>query len=410
MGEVFDDAFQRRFEDLDDADEVARSLDADVDTCKGRAAIPRQAVDAGTAAEAERLGALRKHLDLAPGTLRATLEIALGIGVGQPRLEGPDARGRMALVRPLPKAWEPLIDEHLRLPAAKQADKGGLPGLIFDPQLFMTTAGERPVFRPAKDTVLLHLGHPLFREALATFARLRFPGEKDLVAPSRWTVRHGEVPTGADALVLLTVEELAVNELREPFHHWVRTLRFPVKGDTLGPRAAYVAPADEPPTTPAHAREEPRRRAVALWDDLAPDLRDALAAYATEITGRVRRMLDASGKVALREEKKRYDHRLKEVRAAMADNTLEKLDAEIAKLKKKLAQLSFIRDRKRVETEKTLADKEDERRRREVHYGELLEVLTADQDRVITRMLPRRYTLHAEVRVFPVSVEILLPR
>jgi ERCC4-related helicase len=410
MGEVFDAAFQRRFEDLEDVEVVTKGLDADVAERRGKVAIPRQAVDTGTAQEAERLAALRKHLDLDPETLRRTLEIALGIGIGQPRLKGPDARGRMMLVHPLPRRWEPLIDDCLRLTSAKQADKGALPGLIFDPELFMTTAGERPVFRPSKDTALLHLGHPLFREALATFARLRFPGEKDHTPPSRWTVRHGEVPAGADALVLLTVEELAVNELREPFHQWVRTLRFPVKGDALGVRAGYVAPADERAVDAgAPASAEARGRAIAIWDEVAPDLRDALAAYAKEITGRVRGMLDAAGKVALREETKRYEHRLKEVRAAMAENTLEKLDAEILKLKKKVAQLSFLEDRKRAMTEKTLAEKEDERRRREDHYGDLLKILAVDQDRVLTRMLPRRYALHAEVRVFPVAIEIRLP-
>jgi hypothetical protein len=29
--------------------------------------------------------------------------------------------------------------------------------------------------------------------------------------------------------VLLSVEELAVNDLRETFHHWVRTLIFPIQ-------------------------------------------------------------------------------------------------------------------------------------------------------------------------------------
>lgn len=410
MGEVFDAAFQRRFEDLEDVDEVTKGLDADVEQRKGKIAIPRQAVDTDTAEEAERLAALRKHLDLDPETLRHTLEIALGIGIGQPRLKGPDARGRMMLVHPLPRKWEPLIDDCLRLTSVKQSDKGALPGLIFDPQLFMTTVGERPVFRPSKDTVLLHLGHPLFREALATFARLRFPGEKDHAPPSRWTVRHGDVPAGADALVLLTVEELAVNELREPFHQWVRTLRFPVKGTALAARADYIAPADDH-AADAHetVSAATRGRAIALWDEIAPDLRDALEAYAKELTGRVRGMLDATGKIALRDEKKRYEHRLKEVEAAMNETTLERLEKEIEKLNKQLRQLSFFKDRRRTELEKKVADKADEVRRRRTHYGDLLKILSEDQDRVLSRMLPRRYALHAEVRVFPVTIEIRLP-
>ena len=34
-------------------------------------------------------------------------------------------------------------------------------------------------------------------------------------------------------MVLLTIEELAVNELRESFHHWVRTVCLPVKDGAI---------------------------------------------------------------------------------------------------------------------------------------------------------------------------------
>jgi hypothetical protein len=49
-------------------------------------------------------------------------------------------------------------------------------------------------------------------------------------------------------LLLLTVEEMAVNELRETFHHWVRTVALPIKGGVLGDaaglrRAAWRASA-----------------------------------------------------------------------------------------------------------------------------------------------------------------------
>ena len=108
------------------------------------------------------------------------------------------------------------------------------PRAVFDPKHFVQMLSGRPVFRPAKDTALLHLGHPLFRHALGLFARARFPGGHQGVSASRWTVRVGNIPLGFDALLLLTIEELAVNELREPFHHWVRTVRLPIRSGALG--------------------------------------------------------------------------------------------------------------------------------------------------------------------------------
>jgi hypothetical protein len=75
---------------------------------------------------------------------------------------------------------------------------------------------------------------PLFREALSLFARARFPGGHQRVSASRWTVRFESMPPATDVLLLLTIEELAVNELREPFHHWVRTIRLPICSGVLG--------------------------------------------------------------------------------------------------------------------------------------------------------------------------------
>jgi ABC-type multidrug transport system fused ATPase/permease subunit len=95
----------------------------------------------------------------------------------------------------------------------------------------MEQVGPRLVFAPRRDTALVHLAHPLIQRALATLGRRRYPGQESV---SRWTVRTGDVPSGAEALVLFTLEELAVNELRESFHHWIRTVALPVTRGKLG--------------------------------------------------------------------------------------------------------------------------------------------------------------------------------
>jgi hypothetical protein len=186
--------------------------------------------------EAEKIRALGAELDLEPDCLRATIQVALAIGGGgaTPALAGPDDEERYRLVPPFPPQWADLIDDTLRLGGNGHGSgsKGALRRLLFDPQGFIDQVGGRPVFRPKRDTVLLHMGHPMFKRTLTTFARARFPGT-DLEA-SRWTVRRGWVPEGADGLLLLTIEELAVNELRETFHHWVRTVTLPLVGGELG--------------------------------------------------------------------------------------------------------------------------------------------------------------------------------
>jgi hypothetical protein len=407
MGEVFDAAFHRRFQDLGDADAVDRMLEEAISQRQGQADTPRAPVVGVEVKAAERLDSLYHHLDFTPDSLCRTLEVALGVGVGHPRLEGPDERGRMKLKPPLPRRWEPLIDDSLRLPGPR-GERGPIPGMVFDPKAFVSTREGRQVFRQTPDTVLLHLGHPLFHEALATFARLRFPGEKEL-APSRWTVRRGAVPAGAEALLLLTVEELALNELREPFHHWVRTLRLPVRGGALGPPERYVAPADDPAVeleTPG--REAALRQARALWEEVDTDLRDFLAATARERTRQVNALLETARRKALVEEKKRYTERIKEVRTAMRETSIARLERERDKLLEKRRQKVMFGDMEREEEEK-LRNLEEELYRRTRRYQELLELLEKDEARVLERMLPRRYALHGDVQLFPVAVELRLP-
>src|SRR5262249_31930989 len=133
------------------------------------------------------------------------------------------------------------IDGTLRARSGNQ--KGALLGLVFDPNYFIQYVNGRPVFRPERDTALLHLGHPVYHRVLSSFARLRFPGSDKIQKATRWMVRRTSLPKGATALVLLTIEELAVNELRETFHHWIRTLQLPINKDRLGAPLAHVAAA-----------------------------------------------------------------------------------------------------------------------------------------------------------------------
>lgn len=403
MGEVFDAAFQLRFADLQDTDRVTRSLDVAVEKTRGRAEIPR-APDLG-AAEAQRLTDLCRQIDLSPETLRKTLDVALGLNFGRPRLDGPDGRGRFRLRHPLPPRWKGIIDDALRLERAGR-DQGALPAVVFDPRHFVQVLSGRPVFRPAKDTVLLHLGHPLFRQALALFARARFPGGHQGGSVSRWTVRYGDVPSGVDAILLVTVEELAVNELREPFHHWVRSVRLPVRKGTLGDPLEAVPPGDDdPPESPVE--EAAVELAASLWLEVGPELPPLLERMATEATKRVEQQLGAAAKAALANEKERFRHRLKEVERAMQETTLQKLEREREKLLAEMRQGALFPELIR-EREQELRDLEEELRRRRHHYQELLEQLRLEQSRVVERLLPKRYALRGQVQIFPVAVEVRL--
>lgn len=403
MGEVFDAAFQLRFADLKDAGQVTNALDGAVEKAKGRAEVPRTQ-ELGVA-EAARLVDLCRRLDLSPDTLRQTLDVALGLNFGRPRLEGPDGRGRFRLRQPVPPRWKGIVDDALRVDHSGR-NQGALPGLVFDPRHFIEVVSGRPVFRPSKDTVLLHLGHPLFRQALSLFARSRFPGGHQGEAPSRWTVRLGPVPADADALLLLTVEELAVNELREPFHHWVRTIRLPVRGGHLGDALDEAPPGDVVPSE-ALVEQDAIRRAQDIWLEVERDLPGALERMALQTTARIEGALASASKAALNDEKELFRHRLKEVERAMQETTLQKIERERDKLLGEMRQGALFPEFIR-EWEQKLRDLDEELYRRRHHYQELLEHLRTEQNRVLEKLLPRRYSLRGQVQVFPVAVEVRL--
>ncbi len=178
MGEVFDQAFQQRFVAGEDIATVQAMVDAAAEAAARGDEVPRDdtvdPADVTGEAEGERLAALRAAVDLDPDTLRDTLDLALGLRAGRPRLDAPDADGRVRLLPPVPIEWQEVVDQSLRLDGGR--GPGPVPALVFDAERLVETVNGRPVFRPRRDTALLHLGHPMYQRALAEFARRRFPG------------------------------------------------------------------------------------------------------------------------------------------------------------------------------------------------------------------------------------------
>ena len=231
-----------------------------------------------------------------------------------------------------------------------------MPRLAFSTDPFIEQLGSLNVFLPRRDAVLMHLAHPLMRRALSVLARRRYPGDHQV---SRWTVRRGAVPDDADAVVLVSIEELAVNELRETFHRWIRTLVFPVRNGELG---------------------DPRAQ------------------------------LDADGAAARRSEDERYRQRQGEVSALIAQSTITRLEREIEELNLRAAQGVLFDGAGRVAAiEQSIEEKREEIRRRRQHYVEIRDQLQHERTRLIDYLLPKRFAMTGEARVFPVTAEVRLP-
>lgn len=407
VNELFDEAAHRRLVDGDSLAAVRADLDARLAAARGRSTLEADStvlpVSEGSSAGRD-LEAFAAEIDLDPAALRETLEAAMAIHAGRPQLECSTELATCKVIDPSLAGWAEIIDDSLR----RRTDQGQrvVSRVAFEGTPFQKKVGERTVFAPRKDVTLLHLSHPMLQKALGLLTRRRFPGTGEDV--SRWTVRLGGVPSGSDALLLFTLEELAVNELRESFHHWVRTVAFPIRSGELQAPLAHV-PAlglrGGTPTTAPNVRE----RARALLDDAEPDLQRFLREHAGTLTTNLRDSLVRAHEVARRQEDERYRSRQGEVSTLIVENTLAKLEREIESLQRERQQGLLFEVERLDAIQRSIAERELELARRRHHHEEVRDQLDRERKRILEHVLPRRHRLVGEVQVFPVALEIRLP-
>ncbi len=332
-GELFDEATHRRLIEGQSIDAVTSSLELQIEQVKSAIAVEADnsvEVDGsdGEAAIAGAVKSLADELDLDAATSKETLEAAMGIDGEHPQLSELDALERFRLNNPGLSNWKEIVDDTIRKQSANRT-LGPVPMLSFSSKPFVHDLGGRQIFRPRNDTLMLHLGHPLMTKAATSLTRRRFPGP---AAVSRWTVRYDDVPKGSDALIVFHVEEVSVNELRETFHHWIRALRFPVKGGRLGEMMPHVRGVELRGATACLDKGDVEK-ARDILDEVEPDLRDLVKSLREQLTQDIRAQLEIDGQKANEEEEERYRSRQGEVSALIAENTLAKLEKEIGQLR-----------------------------------------------------------------------------
>jgi hypothetical protein len=407
--ELFDEAVHRRLVQGESVINVQADLDKRVSAARGRAAFTADATietKAEGQAAGEQLRALASELDLAPNSMKDMLETAMAIRHGRPQLAAAPADGTWKVIKPDLPSWCEVIDESLRLNQGS-GKRGAVQRLAFDPRPFLENIGGRAVFRPRKDVSLMHLSHPMIQRALGSLTRRRFPGGPDEV--SRWTVRLDEIPPGFDALILLSLEELAVNDLHESYHHWVKTVVFPFKSGMLGEPLAHKPAQNLNHSLLTH---DPRHIAVArtVFDEAEPALKDFISRHTENLTNILHQNLISAGQIARRDEEERYRSRQGEISSLIVENTLAKLEREIDRLKDERRQgLLFDAAEGLDAIDRSIEEKEAELDRRRKHYEEIRIQLDIERNRILNDLLPRRYSMIGPAQVFPVCVEVRLP-
>ena len=409
VNEVFDRAVHRRLIQGEDVATVETDLDRGLDAAQGRAFFPADATAClgNGAVNGALLETLAAEIDLDPPALGSTLGVALAAtSGGRPQLhQVAEEPSFYTVVDPGLPGWRDVIDEAVRYPTSK-GEPGPMPKLAFGTEPFIEQLGPLSVFRPRRDAVLMHLAHPLIQRALAVLARRRYPGDTQV---SRWTVRHAEVPEDADALLYLSIEEVAVNELRETFHRWIRTVAFLVKDGELGKELAHQ-PAHQLRGADAPQTAAERQRAGEILDDVDADLRSWLRRHGGSLSESLRHQLEVDGDEVRRREDERYRQRQGEVSTLIEQSTITRLTREIEELNQRAAQGELFDEAGRLAAiELSIEEKQEEINRRRQHYEEIRDQLQRERTRMLDYLLPQRFAMASDARVFPVAVEIRLP-
>jgi hypothetical protein len=411
MGDLFDEATHRRLIRGEGLDEIQNSLESQIDRIKGQASIAADATISFAAGgqpvnPLAALDRLAKEIDLDPGTARDTLEAAMAVNTGRPQLTTEDELNRFKIINPDLSGWKEAIDDTIRRQTINRT-LGPVPRLTFSPDAFLQTFGKRKVFRPRMDTLMLHLGHPIVQKAKGVLTRRRFPGPS---AVSRYAIRYDDIPADADALILLYLEELGINALRETFHHWIQTICLPVYGNDLGLPFSAPSPVDLRQAM-ACQNSDDIEQAKEILDEFNPELVDFIKNRKKVLTGRLAEKLSRDGKHAHKEAEMRYQSRQGEVSALIAENTLAKLEREIKTLKADRKEgVLFDTEGYMDRLDRSIQIKEEELARRKYHYEEVRRQLNEERERILKHLLPKRYSLQGDAQVFPVAVEIRLPR
>ncbi|MCB2211765.1 DISARM system SNF2-like helicase DrmD [bacterium] len=407
-GDLFDRMMQRKLIDGEDESLVSGDLERGIELLRDTTSIdadddisPTETAEEFT----QDLEALRSEMDYAPAPAAELLDAAMSMRGGRPQLSHPDGQGRFDLLHPDLAGWKDMIDETIRK-QTRRNQLGPIPKLTFNPEPFQVDIGGRTVFRPSVNTKLLHLGHPLVRKAIGTLNRRRFDLQN---AVSRWTVRYGAVPAGAEALLILYLEEMAVNELRETFHHWITTVRLPVINGELGDPLDHEPPATLNQTTPCRDHESVES-ARDLAVDVELDLQDYIRKHRDDLTTRLQNQLDEDRERVSDEEQQRFRSRQGELSTLIEENTLGKLEKEIKKLRTQLKQGELFGSESDLDgLEQSVEQKQEELERRRLHYEELRAQLSRERKRSMELVIPRRYAMKGDAQIFPVAFEIRFP-
>ncbi len=403
---VFDTAIQRHFQGQpSDTNQLSLLVDQEIARSPERVELghesPTKIADLTKRAK-ELLESTDTRLGISAQSLVEILRAAIAVE-GQGALEEITGKPGFYRLKPPPR-WEGLARQTLTV--GSRTDRMEL---VFDTALVEEEVSGRRVLRLKKHQVLLRLGHPIMRQAMATLCRqLHAPDPRDGIF--RWSLAALH-RSGFEALLVFHYTVTAVNELREALHDEVFSTVFRIEGDRLARvEDAFqqtVLGSEFHPITSSKRQEEWVRTFRGKWfqhrSELEAFLREQEKSLHTLLQGRADATLQRESAAA----KESYRYRLRELEDRSREQELNKLAKALLREQAEAMQPTLfgeIQEEARfraqeIEEQMTVLRRDVERTR---------DLLKRERDKRLNVVLPRRFQLR-EVRPLPLAVVYLVP-
>ena len=407
---IFDAAIQRHFEgkkverqqvDLFVEDQRKSSPEK---TELGQASV--ESIDDMTKRARELLEATDSRLGISPKALVDILRAAI-IVEGQGSLEEIPGRPGFYRLKP-PARWEGLARQTLTV--GSRTDRMEL---CFDAALVEEEHSGRRVMRLKKHQVLMRLGHPIMRQAMATLCRqLHDPTGHDAVF--RWSLAALH-RSGFDALMVFHYTLTAINELREPLHDEVISTVLRVEGDEISPvdeefERTVLASEFFPVKSPAR-RDEWVRTIRGHWFQHRNNLEQFLKQQETSIRSDLESRAEATLHREIAAAKESYRYRLKELQDRSREQEITKLAKALAQEQAEAVQPSLFEELQE-EAKVRVQEMEEQMAVLRQDVERTRELLTKERDHRLKVVLPKRFKLiegAPGVRVLPLALTYLIP-
>jgi superfamily II DNA or RNA helicase len=315
-------------------------------------------------------------------------------------------------IRKNPASWKRLIETSVLL--SDDGHMGAQPKLVFSPERVQEILNGRIMFVPRKDTRLIMLGHPLMQKAVSVFSRKIWgPSSKNL---AKWTIEETTLPDDIPIVFTLIFQVSLRNKLGERF-------------DT-GILEIAVAPGNTPRIIPPEQWLTIQKQPVGSFDiekkwektrgKILTGWQQVRSFANNERQHVISQVLDASGKKLAKDLKNQisfhkdlFEERKKSLEMQKDAKTIEKIRKELFIAADRAQQLTFSEDlnqlyhQKYQELKEKLSDADWDQQHN--HIEMLKQRLDLEEQRIIVRVLPRRYTLDdMGVEVLPVAVRVLV--